>query len=339
MKVSWPTMSADDAAEIIQHNDMVAFSGFTPAGSPKALPAAIARRANVLHQMRQPFQIRLLTGASISAAADDALSDADAVSWRAPYQTSTGLRQKINQGQVKFVDLHLSEVAQMVNYGFFGDIDVAVIEATAITSDGRVWLSSGIGNAPTWLLRAKKVIIELNHYHNPRVAELADIVIPGAPPRRNSVAIFHALDRVGNQYVQINPRKIIAVVETNLPDAGNVLDNANPISQQIADNVVTFLLDEMAQGRIPAEFFTAAKRRGKHQQCGDGAAWRKPGYSVLYDVFRSVAGVCSSSAGDRQNHRRQRLQPDAFRRLAAKDLRQYGFLRQSYRTAPAGDLQ
>lgn len=49
MKVSWPTMSADDAAEIIQHNDMVAFSGFTPAGSPKALPAAIARRANALH--------------------------------------------------------------------------------------------------------------------------------------------------------------------------------------------------------------------------------------------------------------------------------------------------
>lgn len=180
MKVSWSTMSADDAAEIIQHNDMVAFSGFTPAGSPKALPAAIARRANALHQMRQPFQIRLLTGASISAAADDALSEADAVSWRAPYQTSTGLRQKINQGQVKFVDLHLSEVAQMVNYGFFGDIDVAVIEATAITSDGRVWLSSGIGNAPTWLLRAQKVIIELNHYHSPRVAELADIVIPGA---------------------------------------------------------------------------------------------------------------------------------------------------------------
>ena len=37
-------MSADEAAEIIQHDQMVAFSGFTPAGSPKALPAAIARR-------------------------------------------------------------------------------------------------------------------------------------------------------------------------------------------------------------------------------------------------------------------------------------------------------
>lgn len=43
-------MSADEAAEIIQHDQMVAFSGFTPAGSPKALPAAIARRAGELHR-------------------------------------------------------------------------------------------------------------------------------------------------------------------------------------------------------------------------------------------------------------------------------------------------
>ncbi len=155
---------------------------------------------------------------------------------------------------MSFVDLHLSEVAQMVNYGFFGDIDVAVIEASALAPDGRVWLTSGIGNAPTWLLRAKKVIIELNHYHDPRVAELADIVILGAPPRRNSVSIFHAMDRVGTRYVQIDPKKIVAVVETNLPDAGNMLDKQNPMCQQIADNVVTFLLQEMAHGRIPPEF-------------------------------------------------------------------------------------
>lgn len=254
MNMIWARMTADEAAEIIQHNDMVAFSGFTPAGSPKALPVAIAHRANEQHEAKKPYQIRLLTGASISAAADDVLSEANAVSWRAPYQTSSGLRQKINQGAVSFVDLHLSEVAQMVNYGFFGDIDVAVIEASAIEPDGRVWLTSGIGNAPTWLLRAKKVIIELNHYHDPRVAELADIVIPGAPPRRNSVSIFHAMDRVGTRYVQIDPKKIVAVVETNLPDAGKLLDKQNPMCQQIADNVVTFLLREMAQGRIPPEF-------------------------------------------------------------------------------------
>lgn len=43
-------------------------------------------------------------------------------------------------------------------------------------------------------------------------------------------------------------------METNLPDAGNMLDKQNPMCQQIADNVVTFLLQEMAHGRIPPEF-------------------------------------------------------------------------------------
>ena len=42
METQWTRMTADEAAEIIQHNDMVAFSGFTPAGSPKALPTAVS---------------------------------------------------------------------------------------------------------------------------------------------------------------------------------------------------------------------------------------------------------------------------------------------------------
>ncbi|XPE54071.1 hypothetical protein ACNKHW_18265 [Shigella flexneri] len=31
------------------------------------------------------------------------------------------------------------------------------------------------------------------------------------------MSIFHAIDRVGTRYVQIDPKKIVAVVETNLP--------------------------------------------------------------------------------------------------------------------------
>lgn len=46
METQWTRMTADEAAEIIQHNDMVAFSGFTPAGSLKALPALPAELTN-----------------------------------------------------------------------------------------------------------------------------------------------------------------------------------------------------------------------------------------------------------------------------------------------------
>ncbi|STK67721.1 putative acetyl-CoA hydrolase/transferase [Escherichia coli] len=56
METQWTRMTANEAAEIIQHNDMVAFSGFTPAGSPKALPTAIARR--LTNSMRPKSRIK-----------------------------------------------------------------------------------------------------------------------------------------------------------------------------------------------------------------------------------------------------------------------------------------
>ncbi len=37
METQWTRMTADEAAEIIQHNDMVAFSGFTPSGFAESL--------------------------------------------------------------------------------------------------------------------------------------------------------------------------------------------------------------------------------------------------------------------------------------------------------------
>lgn len=254
MKQAYCVMNSDEAAECIEHDYMVAFSGFTPAGAPKLLPFAIAKRAAVAHQQQKDFKIRLLTGASIGADADNALADADAISWRAPYQTASLLRKKINQGSIDFVDLHLSEVAQMVNNGFFGDIDVAVIEASAVTTDGKVYLTSAIGNSPIFLHKAKKIIIELNHYHNPRVSELADIITLGIPPGRHPLPIIHALDRAGTPYVQVDPKKIIGIVESNLPDANNNLDCENPLCEKIADNVVNFLLNEIRLGRIPADF-------------------------------------------------------------------------------------
>src|SRR6185437_15986295 len=136
---------------LIPPGAMVGVSGFTPAGAPKAVPRALARRAKALHDAGTPFQIRLLSGASTGAACDDELADAEAVSWRAPYITSPPMRQLANTGKIEFVDMHLSHVAQAVMEGFLGPIDFAIIEATEITPDGKVYLTTGIGNSPTFL--------------------------------------------------------------------------------------------------------------------------------------------------------------------------------------------
>src|SRR5215468_181569 len=168
----YPSLTADEAAALIPHGAMVAVGGFTPAGAPKAVPRALARRAHELHKTGRPFQIKLLSGASTGAACDDELARAEAVSWRAPYMTSAPMRELANAGKIEYVDMHLSHVAQTVMEGFLGPIDFAIIEATELTPDGRVYLTTGIGNTPTFLQCADKVIIELNAYHSPRLREM-----------------------------------------------------------------------------------------------------------------------------------------------------------------------
>jgi succinate CoA transferase len=251
---TYTTLTADEAAALIPNAAMVAVGGFTPAGAPKAVPRALARRAQQLHQAGIPFQIKLLSGASTGAACDDELARAEAVSWRAPYMTSVPMRELANTGKLEFVDMHLSHVSQAVMEGFLGSIDFAVVEATEITHDGRVYLTTGIGNAPTFLHCAKKVIIELNAYHSPRLRELADILVLPPPPHRDPIPIRDPLDRIGRAYAEVDPSKVIGVVQTNEPDGGRSFTQPDEASLRIAAHVAEFFLGEIRSGRVPPEF-------------------------------------------------------------------------------------
>ncbi len=250
----FPTLTAEEAAELIPHGAMVGVSGFTPAGAPKAIPRALAKHARALHEAGQPLQIRVLSGASTGAACDDTLALAEAVSWRAPYMTSPNMRKLANSGQLDFVDMHLSHVSQMVIEGFLGRLDFAIIEATDITPDGRVYLTTGIGNAPTFLMKAEKVLIELNAYHSTRLRELADIIVLPPRPHRTPIQIRDPLDRIGRRYAQVDPAKVVGIVHTNESDGGRGFTPPDEASQRISAHVSNFLVDEMAAGRIPPEF-------------------------------------------------------------------------------------
>src|SRR5690606_27836887 len=110
--MAYARLTAQEAAELVAHDTLVGFSGLTPAGAAKLVPAALADRARRLHERGEPFHLRVLTGASTGPDIDDRLAEAQAISWRAPYQSSRVLRRQINGGQVDFVDMHLSHVPQ-----------------------------------------------------------------------------------------------------------------------------------------------------------------------------------------------------------------------------------
>lgn len=77
-KYYYPVVTAEEAAAMIEDGQTVAFSGFTAAGAPKAVPLALAKRGKELHDKGKPFQIRVLSGAS-TGSLDDNLADSNVI--------------------------------------------------------------------------------------------------------------------------------------------------------------------------------------------------------------------------------------------------------------------
>ncbi|HTQ40039.1 MAG TPA: succinate CoA transferase [Pirellulales bacterium] len=292
IRLPFSVLSPEEAAELIPDGAMVAFSGFTPAGAAKAVPPALAGRARALHNAGLPYKLRVLTGASTGSTIDDALAEAQAISWRAPFQSSLPLRKQINNGEVAFVDMHLSHLPQSVLFGFFGKIDFAVIEATEITSDGRVYLSTSIGASPTFLQAADKVIIEVNRRQSHRISEIADILIPEPPPYRLALDLDYPLERIGKTYARVDPSKIIGIVETDESDDITEFTASDDACQAIASHVVRFLANELVSGRLPQEFLPLQSGVGNIANAvleGIGKSPDIPDFLMYSEVLQSAA--------------------------------------------------
>lgn len=247
-------ITAEEAASYVNNDNNVAFSGFTPAGSPKAVPTAIAERAKAEHAAGRPFKIGMFTGASTGDSLDGALARAHAIKFRTPYQSNTDLKACINSGEVAYFDMHLSQLAQEIRYKFLGEVDVAIIEAADITEDGQVILTSAVGIAPTAARLAKKVIIELNENHPASIKGLHDIYELQDPPVRRAVPVYTVRDICGEPILRIDPAKIIGVVKTNRPDEVRGFSPSDAITTKIGDNVAEFLASQIKNGTIPREF-------------------------------------------------------------------------------------
>ena len=100
MALPFPVLTAEEAAELIKDGQKIGFSGFTPAGAAKAVPAALAQKAKREHAAGRPFKISVLTGASTGKSLDGALSEAEAIGFRTPYMGNPNLRKQINAGAV-----------------------------------------------------------------------------------------------------------------------------------------------------------------------------------------------------------------------------------------------
>jgi succinyl-CoA:acetate CoA-transferase len=247
-------MSADEAAALIHDGDHIGMSGFTGSGYPKEFPVALARRMDKARGEGNPLRVGVFTGASTGPELDGALATANGMQVRLPYQSDPAVRKRINDGDMEYVDIHLSHVAQYMEYGFLGNLDLAVIEVAAVYEDGRAIPSTSLGNNKAWLECAKRVILEVNSWQSIELEGMHDIYYGlDAPPRREPIPVIHAGHRIGTPYLQIPIEKVVAVIETHSPDRNTAFKEPDKASQQIAGHILEFLEWEVKKGRMPAD--------------------------------------------------------------------------------------
>ncbi len=288
-------ISAAEAASHIKHGMNIGLSGFTPAGTAKAVTAELAKIAEAEHTKGNPFQIGIFTGASTGDSCDGVLSRVKAIRYRAPYTTNPDFRKAVNNGEIAYNDIHLSQMAQEVRYGFMGKVDVAILEACEVTEDGKIYLTAAGGISPTVARLADKVIIELNAAHSKAGMGLHDVYEPLDPPYRREIPIYKVNDRIGKPYVQVDPKKIVGVVETNWPDEARSFSAADPVTDKIGERVAEFLVSDMKRGIIPSTFLPLQSGVGNIANAVLGALGRSeaiPAFEVYTEVIQnSVVGL------------------------------------------------
>ena len=239
-------MSAEQACTFIKDGMTVGMSGFTRAGEAKAVPKALAERCK-----QHPIKINLMTGASLGNDLDKILTESGSLARRMPFQVDTTLRKAINNGEVMFIDQHLSEMVEQLRSHQLTRPDVAIIEAVAITEEGHIVPTTSVGNSASFAVFADKVIVEINTLHSEKLEGLHDIYIPTYRPTRTPLPLVKVDDRIGSTAIPIPAEKIAGIVFTSTPDSYSTVSDPDSETASIARHLVSFLKEEVAEGRLP----------------------------------------------------------------------------------------
>lgn len=240
-------MTPEDAVLRIKDGMVIGLSGFTRSGDAKVVPMALVDRVK---QEQQQLKVDVYTGASLGEV-DGLMADVGIIHKRLPFQADRTMRHKINQGEMLYIDQHLSSVGDMLRSGAMPDVDTAIVEAIAITEKGYIVPSTSVGNNPIFISRAKEVIIELNTAQPLELEGIHDIYIPDEQVARGPIPLVAVNQRIGIPAIPVNPDKISGIVVSDIADTPSTIAEPDADTQIMAQQLIEFLRHEVAKGRLP----------------------------------------------------------------------------------------
>jgi acetyl-CoA hydrolase len=140
----------------------------------RKVPTALADHVEK-HGLQGKLKYNLFVGASSGAETENRWARNNMIERRAPHQVGKEIAKGINNGNIKFFDKHLSMFPVDLMYGYYtmnrkppleggadaaarsNRLDVAIVEASAITEDGGIIPGASVGASPEIIQMAEKV--------------------------------------------------------------------------------------------------------------------------------------------------------------------------------------
>src|SRR5690606_5045742 len=237
-------VTPEEAAEWIGDGMTLGLSGFTRAGDVKAVPFALVKRAE-----KEPLKVNVYTGASLGSDVDKLFAEAGILGKRLPFQADPTMRKGINQGAFFFVDQHLSHTSELIRSTVM-EVDVAILEAVAISEDGLIIPTTSIGNSLTFAQHAKTIIVEVYLAQTLELEGVHDLYAPGSQGEREPIPLTKSDDRIGLQGIKVDVEKIKGIVFTNQTDSPSTIVPPDEETEVMAQHLLTFLRNEIEAGRL-----------------------------------------------------------------------------------------
>lgn len=228
-------VSVAEASEAILDGMTVAMSGYAMAGYPKAIPVELVRRKSE----GQSLSINLITGANVPWL-DELLGEAEIIIGRMPMVASRVLSSQVNLHKVRYVEQQMCRMPRLLRNRVFGNIDIVVVEALAVTEEGLIPTTSA-GFTSYLMEAAKEIIVEINKAQPEILFGMHDVFIPKPPPNTEPIPLISCRDRIGSTYIPVDTSKIKFIVETDISESEPQPTTYTPESRNAAENLLSFL--------------------------------------------------------------------------------------------------
>ena len=234
------TVTAQEAAKNIPDDATIGVSSL--GGGPKEVPKYLVSEGD-----GDEKSYTLLGTADTGVVPDYSLIDE--VDLRYPFSVWQPVKEAVNEGRMRFVDTHLSQVPTEVRQGYYGDVDAAVIEAVA-AGDGWFVPSTVVGATPTYVEKADRLVIEVNRKQPLELQRLHDVY---ETRLTETVPLETPGQRIGGPRIEFDSDKPVDVVETAQPVPAYPFGDVTGDEHRIVERLKGFVQDEVDTNRLIEE--------------------------------------------------------------------------------------